>query len=66
MHDFQKILNNIDEIALKKEFEFINAKYDEKLSGNKINLYIKIEESEKIYIERINTFHLLIRVTRRI
>ena len=50
----QKILNSIDEIVLKKEFEFINAKYDEKLDDNKINLSIKLVESEKVYIERIN------------
>ncbi len=52
----KKILNKIDEIALTKEFEFINAKYNEKIIDNKINLLIKLEESEKFYIERINVF----------
>ncbi len=50
----KKILNKIDEIALTKEFEFINAKYKEKLVDNKVNLSIKLEESKKFYIERIN------------
>ncbi len=52
----KKILNKIDDIALTKEFEFINAKYEETTNNNKINLVIKLEESEKFYIERINIF----------
>ncbi len=52
----KKVLNKIDEIALTKEFEFINAKYDETIDNNKINLVLKLEESEKFYIERINIF----------
>ncbi len=52
----KKILKKIDEIALTKEFEFINAKYKEKIVDNKINLLIKLEESKKLYIERINIF----------
>ena len=50
----KKILNKIDEIALTKEFEFINAKYKENIVDNNINLIIKFEESKKFYIERIN------------
>ncbi len=52
----KKILNKIDDIALTKEFEFINAKYEETAINNKINLILKLEESEKFYIERINIF----------
>jgi len=52
----KKILNRIDEIALTKEFEFINAKYKENIIDNNINLTIKLEESKKFYIERINVF----------
>ncbi len=52
----KKILNKIDEIALTKEFEFINAKYKETIQNNNINLVIKLEESKKFYIERINVF----------
>ena len=54
LNKIKKILNKIDEIALTKEFEFVNAKYKEDLVGNKINLTIKLEESKKFYIERIN------------
>ncbi len=53
----EEILDEIDEIALKKEFEFINAKFSETIKdGNKIDLAIKIEESEKFYIEKINIY----------
>tara|TARA_B100000965_G_scaffold403917_1_gene433291 strand:+ start:1179 stop:3434 length:2256 start_codon:yes stop_codon:yes gene_type:complete len=52
----KQILNKIDEIALTKEFEFINAKYNENIVDNNINLSIKLEESKKFYIERINVF----------
>ncbi len=59
IYSFDKIktiLNRIDEIALTKEFEFITAKYKENIVDNNINLAIKLEESKKFYIERINFF----------
>ncbi len=53
----EEILDEIDEIALKKEFEFINAKFSEVIKdGNKIDLSIVIEESEKFYIEKVNIY----------
>ncbi len=56
LNKVKKVLDEIDQIALTKEFEFINAKYDEIIEGDKINLLIKLEDSEKFYIERINIF----------
>jgi len=56
LNKVKKILDEIDQIALTKEYEFINAKYNEVVEGNKINLFIKLEDSEKFYIERINIF----------
>ena len=56
LNKVKKILDEIDEVALTKEYEFINAKYNEIAEGNKINLLIKLEDSEKFYIERINIF----------
>ena len=56
LNKIKKILNKIDEVALSKEFEFINAKYNETLEGNKINFVIKLEDSEKFYIERVNIY----------
>ncbi len=56
LNKIKKILNEIDEIALTKEFEFISAKYKENIIDNNINLSIKLEESKKFYVERINVF----------
>ncbi len=53
----EEILDEIEEIALKKEFEFINAKYSEVINDkNKIDLSITLDETEKFYIEKINIF----------
>ena len=57
LNKIEKILNEIDKIVLTKEFEFINAKYDEVIiEKNKINLTIKLEETEKTYVEKINIY----------
>ncbi len=56
LNKVKKILEKIDNIALTKEFEFINAKYNEKIQDNRINLFIKLEETEKFYVERVNIF----------
>ena len=53
----EEILKEIDNIALSKQFEFITAKYNEKIiDNNKIDLSIKINESEKIYVNRVKIF----------
>ena len=57
LNKIEKILKEIDKIVLTKEFEFINAKYDEVITEkNKINLNIKLEETEKTYVEKINIY----------
>ena len=57
LNRIEKILKEIDIIALDKEFEFINAFYTENIvDNNKIDLTIKLEQSEKFYVERINIF----------
>ena len=48
------LLNEIDKIALTKQFEFINASLIEKINQDKIDFEINISESEKIYVEKIN------------
>ena len=51
----EKILDQIELIALSKEYESINAEVEEKIvSDNKLNFSIYINESEKSYVERIN------------
>ena len=48
------ILDDINDIALSKQYEFINASIVEKIDNDKINFDINISESEKFYIEKIN------------
>ena len=49
-----ELLKDIDKIALTKQYEFINASINEKVSADKIDFEINISESEKFYIEKIN------------
>ena len=49
-----KILKEIDKIVIQKQFEFINASYSEQLGAKNIDLKIKLTESSKKYVEKIN------------
>ena len=49
-----KILKEIDKIVIQKQFEFLNASYTEILGENTIDLNIKLTESRKEYVEKIN------------
>ena len=49
-----KILKEIDKIVIQKQFEFINASYSETLGDKNIDLKIKLTESRKEYVEKIN------------
>ena len=51
-----KILDEIDNIVLNKEYEFLNSTVDEDTSDNLINLTFNINESEKFYVEKINIY----------
>ena len=52
-----KIIKEIDKISLLKEYEFINATFDETIVDlNLLDLTIKISETKKKYVERINIF----------
>ena len=48
------LLDDINDIALSKQYEFINASIKEKINGDKISFDINISESDKFYIEKIN------------
>ncbi len=52
----EKIINEIDKIALREQYQFINAKVVETFIDNKIDFEIKIEELDKYYVERVNIF----------
>ena len=56
INDVEKILKAIDKVALQKEYQFINAEISENISGNKIDFNIDINETAKVYIEKINIF----------
>ena len=43
-NDIKKILDEIDKIALQKEYQFINAEISEAIVGNKINFNITFDE----------------------
>jgi len=52
-----KIINKIEKISLKKQYEFIDATFDEAIvDNNKIDLNIELKESTKFYVEKINIF----------
>ena len=54
LNKIKKVLDEVDEIVLKKQYQFINATYNEKVVDNKIDLIFKIKEGQKLYVEKIN------------
>ena len=57
LNKIEKIIKEIDKIALQREFVFINAKYEEQIvDKNKLNLILFFEEDQKSYVEKINIF----------
>ena len=51
----EKILDEIDLIALNKQYEFINASVNEEIvNNNKLNFVINVQETEKFYVEKVN------------
>ena len=52
--NIEKILDEIEKIALYQNYEFIDAKVIEKINGNEINFTFEIEDTEKLYVNKIN------------
>ncbi len=53
----EKMLDEIETIASNKSYEFVNASINEKISGDKINVTIKIlDDQPNIYISKINIY----------
>ena len=50
----ESLLDKIDKIAVTKQFEFINASFEEKVLENKINIKFIIDETQKLYVNRVN------------
>ena len=55
LNRIEKILEEIDIIALNNNYEFVSASYNESVeNGNKINLSIELKDTKKYYIDKIN------------
>ena len=53
LNRIEDILDEIDEITLNNNYEFVSATYDETtVSGNKIDMVINLKDTEKFYIEK--------------
>ena len=48
------LLDDINDIALSRQYEFINASINETIKGDRIDFDINISESDKFYVEKIN------------
>ena len=57
LNSIEKIIREINNIALIEEYQFINAKYKEEIvNNNEINIFITFEDTQKLYVDRINIF----------
>jgi outer membrane protein insertion porin family len=57
LNAIEKILTDIENIASARLYDFIDAKIEETIiDGNKINVKIKVIESEPYFVEKINFF----------
>ena len=54
--NIEKILDEIENISLQENYEFINADIIESVDKNTINFKFNIEETEKLYVNKINIF----------
>ncbi len=51
----EKILREVDKIALTKQYQFIDASLDETIiDNNKLNILFSFKDNEKFYVEKIN------------
>jgi len=57
LNKIEKILREIDKIAISKQYEFIDATLSEKiLDDNKLDISITLADTEKFYVEKINIY----------
>ena len=53
----EKILDELDKIALSKQYEFISAEVEEKIiNKNRLNFNFFLKETEKFYVDKINIY----------
>ncbi len=56
INKIKDILDEIDQIVLSEQFETIKSTVEENLVGNNLNLKFNIQETEKLFVEKINIF----------
>ncbi len=56
LNSVEDILEKIEIITINEQYESIKATVEENIESNKINITFKIEETEKVFIERINIY----------
>ena len=55
LNKIEKVLREVDKIALSKQYEFIDASLEEAIvDNNKLNVIITLVDTEKFYVEKIN------------
>ncbi len=54
INSIEKILEEIDLLALEEQYESVDVQVIEKINENKLNLTFEIIETEKFFVERIN------------
>ena len=56
LYSVENILEKIEDITVNEQYESIKATVEETIIDNKINISFNIEETERLFIERINIF----------
>ncbi len=56
LNSIDKILTQIDKIALNEQYEFLSSSVNEIFKDNFIDFEFNIEELENLYVEKINIF----------
>ena len=56
IYSIEKILEEIDILALDEQYESVNVQVLENINDDKLNIKFDILETEKFYVERINIF----------
>ena len=56
LNSVEDILEKIEIITINEQYESVKATVNESIDSNKINITFKIEETEKVFIERINVY----------
>ena len=54
LYHVEKILNKIETITINEQYESIDAKIEEEIISDKINITFNIKEAPKFYISKIN------------